>query len=992
MLAIIAEEVRKDVRRHLRESTSISLAVDDSDGRKLVRARCDTPSAPYRFDCVMGIVTKKLGARGKVAREVMEDCALSTHEQLQAFHERFFMTGARRFSYGKSKKASPASADARVSQHVASGRVSPGIQPAASSLPRKRQRNEIPQPTLDHGSMEDYRRKVRVLASDGGSGERRALFVTATSQQFPNVHMVIKDMMHCIRIATQKPLHFVEGMEEVFHEIIDKQHALLPDLSNSVKWKKILEAVQEEVLTIPHLTLRGALQYVLTHLAFAKQRMDSCADPLAKVSMMLLPIAVLLSLISSDERNKKEQRIGAAKLLAKFKPKFTHALGVSADWGLISEWFLRLFDSKDHDISNSVDEEEEFAKIFESVFVNGGVFHKTGASACGDAELLPEFMTERVRQQCRQRCVFRCGEKSTVVWGPIEKSDLEALSLETRVAAQTTLARVHADMADGRRHFQCFSLKRIAVAFGQDAARGAAMRGCLLAALRNLGRTFRLDVRMLQLEYEDAIPVMLKLFQEIAPGSRRGTNGMSFPNWSMWNKILDNTFVQRQFPVRMGPFVELVSLIRIWISVLDGESTVERDFAHVRSFVRSGKISNASLIDDLVLVKLSGPQSQCEVASKSACGDLVPSDLTLRCAAQWRYLYGARCGITHAQRKPRPPPVVRKPSWINLKRSVMQAAREVTQKMSDGGKSLCVKTRYGVDSTFFCSHRGEQKHKTRVWNKRLQRFSDLTRSKKSTNELLGKFGRTAFPRWKAICGFKSDKAWPVFGRIAFMPPHDTAACGAVSEARYTEMGYTILRGMHSSRLASIFIIDSLESLHGSCPSKDWVICAVYIVAKGIPVTTAACCDACAGDVRKLPRSNIIEHVPANANTVEFTFQADFKRQHRVVVDAVRNCCQDEDSKWNIRDQKTVERKKCDARGSAPACGGAQRSTVGSTACGSAQTSGVGSPSGGCNAKSKRSERYEVCSLADMWQILQQLRRVRNDRTAPVLWMKDRVGM
>ena len=44
-------------------------------------------------------------------------------------------------------------------------------------------------------------RKVRTLASDGGSGARRALFHSAR-QYFPDVHFVIEDPAHGLRIAT----------------------------------------------------------------------------------------------------------------------------------------------------------------------------------------------------------------------------------------------------------------------------------------------------------------------------------------------------------------------------------------------------------------------------------------------------------------------------------------------------------------------------------------------------------------------------------------------------------------------------------------------------------------------------------------------------------------------------------------------------------------------------------------------------------------------
>ena len=48
-------------------------------------------------------------------------------------------------------------------------------------------------------------KKVRILASDGGKSERRAVFMMA-QQYFPNVHFVIEDPAHGLRIALTKPL------------------------------------------------------------------------------------------------------------------------------------------------------------------------------------------------------------------------------------------------------------------------------------------------------------------------------------------------------------------------------------------------------------------------------------------------------------------------------------------------------------------------------------------------------------------------------------------------------------------------------------------------------------------------------------------------------------------------------------------------------------------------------------------------------------------
>lgn len=282
---------------------------------------------------------------------------------------------------------------------------------------------------------------------------------------------------------------------------------------------------------------------------------------------------------------------------------------------------------------------------------------------------------------------------------------------------------------------------------------------------------------------------------------------------------------------------------------------------------------------------------------------------------------------------------------------------------------------YGVDGTFFCSHRGERNEKTAVWNKKLQRFSNLTQSKKSANELMGRFGRSAFPRWKERTGYSmKSAAFPVLNRIAFMPPYDAAACGAVSKEKYTEMGYAVESGPQNYRLASILIIDSLERFHCQCPSREFIICVVYTIAKGIPVTTTACCNAAGGRVRQLPRSNIVEHVPANKRRVEFTFQDEFIHTYGDVVDAVRACSKDEASMWKVVDKRKVT-KRCKAKCSDPAPRGPGFKVV-VPACGGTR---------GCL-------HCEVGTIGDLWTNLQQLRRVKNDSTAALLWRRDRVGM
>ena len=445
ILAIEAEIVRQDCRKRLREASSISLAVDECDTRKVIRVRCDTPEAPYQWDGIIGVIRRRYGLTEDVAAEVKEDHAVHSVALLDDTIRTFFTPLPCR--QARKRKVDNAAGNAVASSAPASG--------------GKRQRiTRREQPQCDEVELGGFRAKVRILCADGGSGERRALF-RAAQHYFPNVDQVIRDPAHGVRIAICKPLQLEAYFKEVFDELINKRHALIPDIQNSGKWTQILHGLQQKVLRIPSLDFDGSLQVVLKHLSFAKIRMDSCADPLAKVCLMAMPIALLLALISADERCEAGQRERARNTLKMFQPKFMLGAGVSADWGIITLAFLRLYDRLDHDISNSMDELEDFCSTIEACFVQGGVFCKLPAASGADQGKPAMFITERVRMQIQARCVFHCGQTEQVIWGPMRQFDLGSLASSLRAAATAMIRRVRAEFMDVRTDFCCMALRLI---------------------------------------------------------------------------------------------------------------------------------------------------------------------------------------------------------------------------------------------------------------------------------------------------------------------------------------------------------------------------------------------------------------------------------------------------------------------------------------------------------------------------------------------------
>ena len=201
-------------------------------------------------------------------------------------------------------------------------------------------------------------------------------------------------------------------------------------------------------------------------------------------------------------------------MLSDSQPKFLIGVGASVDWGLICIAFLRLFDRLSHDISNSVDELDDFCATVEACFIQGGVFCRTPKCGSDIQPAAAVFITERVRRQMAHNCVFHCGSSEQVVWGPIPQNDLKDLSSSLRVASQAMLERVRAKLAGLRRHFSCFALRRILRAQNADATDKPRLQVALVTSIRALGSAFKFDSRILSMEYGDAVPILLRLYEK----------------------------------------------------------------------------------------------------------------------------------------------------------------------------------------------------------------------------------------------------------------------------------------------------------------------------------------------------------------------------------------------------------------------------------------------------------------------------------------------
>ena len=706
---------REDVRNHCAQAEAGTVAFDDCNGRKVLRIRVDTPQEPYKFDGVIGVFRKSYDPKQQgVVPGLSEDHAALTLQSMKSKVNSFFTPaeGLRKLSRKRRWRDSPSAA---------------GDGPVCVTQ-----------------AVDAFRKKMRFLASDGGTGERRVVFLAA-EKFFPGVVLAIRDMAHALRIATQKPLQLESMYGEVYNALIDRRHALIPDITNSPKWRQMLEAIQLNVLRVNGMSLSGSLQVVLRHLSFAKQRMDSCADPLAKTCLMLMPIALLLSFLSCDERVAPQQRQRAADMLKLMKTKFLLAAGVSSDWGLICLKFLRLYDRLDHDIANSYEELAFFKGIAHACFISGHVFMKPvsrslvaagASSAATGANIDTEgiFITERVRRQTQEPVLFRCGTKAGMQWGPINRTDLQDLVQRTRVAGRLMIDRVVAEHEGLRKDFRCLSCKQIAKAFLQPGGMSSDHGKTLMSCLRHLARAFQMDERILQIEYKEWAPKVNDLWkQAVTADARLANDDFSFDNSKIWTKFLDKKAVSKIFPSRAAPFSQMPLLVRMHRALLDGECQLERDLAQVRRFCAEHKIGGDSLLDDLIILKCSGPQENDALATRAASGALEPTNFLLRCARLWRLYFGTKFQVDYSsRRRVESTGGRRKPfTFQQVRRAVHAAALSAHSADKAAQPSSDTMTTFGEPCSFFASPLGERSSELPSWNAALAKFQRRTLANKN---------------------------------------------------------------------------------------------------------------------------------------------------------------------------------------------------------------------------------------------------------------------
>ena len=191
-----------------------------------------------------------------------------------------------------------------------------------------------------------------------------------------------------------------------------------------------------------------------------------------------------------------------------------------------------------------------------------------------------------------------------VLWGPPKREEMEELQHRLQNVALLTVERLKADFPreDVRSAMQCFDRRAICRGFASEAP-DPTVRLVLLRGVKTLANLIGVGPAEAVLQYVDVAPWLIS-------STRTGQPLATSSNQAAWSKLLCPRVREEATPRRHHRYIALQALIRFYVSIEDGECSVERDLAKLRAqhFEFCGQ-GGVELVDDKLTLLLNGPRT-----------------------------------------------------------------------------------------------------------------------------------------------------------------------------------------------------------------------------------------------------------------------------------------------------------------------------------------------------------------------------------------------
>ena len=315
----------------------------------------------------------------------------------------------------------------------------------------------------------------------------------------------------------------------------------------------------------------------------------------------------------------------------------------------------------------------------------------------------------------RKKCVFYAGGEPVLLWGDSQSPHKKELLDRLQNVASLTKERLMADFPrhDVRSALASFDRRLVQKGFGP--LPDVDTRRFLLRGARQLAGLLHCDESAVLLQYESVLDYMIKQMHPLQPLADK-------TNQEAWALLLEDEPWEAACPGKyFSSRPSFRKLIRFYISIEDGECTVERDLGEFRDEIQEHRTSNIDYLDDSLVMRLNGPRTAAEYNEGAADSNIDLTPISRGWAKLWRELFGKRLGHYNAKatdaaklKRQSKPGVFRGAVFGVLaaaRLAVVQARRKAAQARSP-------------DSVV---HQGAGTAESELWNDSMSKFQERSR-------------------------------------------------------------------------------------------------------------------------------------------------------------------------------------------------------------------------------------------------------------------------
>ena len=182
------------------------------------------------------------------------------------------------------------------------------------------------------------------------------------------------------------------------------------------------------------------------------------------------------------------------------------------------------------------------------------------------------------------------------------------------------------------------------------------------------------------------------------------------------------------------------------------------------------------------------------------------------------------------------------------------------------------------------------------WSSNMQKFKERTKQNipSITKLRLSQDAPFRRPRGLNLAPRRAGPAEPLarktYDCVAFL--------GDVQDVRALH----VARGSHRCLSADLVVVPDLGALHErppTCDYEDWAVCVLYIVARGVDVTTVALLRASGGFLSRLSNDSVTSHLPASeAVKASISVSRALREQFSTMAKALKYVCAPKSSLWS----------------------------------------------------------------------------------------------